>query len=86
MRREKKAGSDTAFATLELLLARRPLRLVRRERQKPHQQSKQNQGADQGKQSVERMKVKIGVSRVGMPRRQHKTSSAVGTDANGRSV
>jgi len=54
----------------------RSARLLRRHCQEPQHQSKKDQRADQGKQSVEGMKLKVGIPRKSISRRQHRTSFA----------
>jgi len=48
-------------------------RLARRDRQKPHQQPKQKQGADQRKQGVPGVEMEVGIAIETMPCRQHET-------------
>ena len=50
--------------------------LARRDRQEPHQQPKQKQGADQRKQGVPGVKMEVGIAIETMPRRQHRPFSA----------
>jgi hypothetical protein len=48
--------------------------LARRYGQKPHQQSEQDQSAEQGEKRVQRMKVEVGIPRETISCSQHKTS------------
>src|SRR5260370_39335586 len=61
-------------------------RLARGYGQKPDQQSKQNQGADQRKKRVQRMEVEVRIPIEPISCSQHKTSLARVTGAIGRPV
>ena len=60
--------------------------LARRDGQKPDQQTEQEQGTNQGKQGMQRVELEIGIAIEAISCREHKTSLARVTGANGRPV